>query len=95
MTFKTIITSDRAKAIAALTILTGENCDAMLPCPLSKDGAEPATHWVGSGDVPEVIGFNKEIAQATLDLYACSDVSDEENFAAMARMGLQMMAPTE
>lgn len=91
MTFKTIITTDRDKARAALNILTGENCDQMLPSGLAETSAGPATHWIGAGDVPEVIGFNLEIAMATMDLYSCSDVSDEQNFVAMARLGLVLV----
>ena len=52
---------------------------------LSADGAEPATHYIASGHLPveqaDVIALLGEV-----------DVSEEEPFAVMARLQLQMIS---
>ena len=55
---------------------------------LSADGTEPATHYIASGHLP------LEQADA-IALLAGVDVSEEDPFAVMARLGLQMVTPTE
>lgn len=88
MTFKTIITTDRPKAIAACAVLLDEDCDAMFPSGCAKTPEGPATHWISSGIMPDPGAFDLAKAQATVDLYACSDLSDDEPFAALDRLGL-------
>ena len=52
---------------------------------LSADGAEPATHYIASGHLP--------VAQAdAIALLGEVDVSEEEPFAVMARLQLQMIS---
>lgn len=92
MTFKTIITSDRDKARACCDIIIGEGQGAgMFPSGLAATPDGPATHWISSGDLGNLDLFDPAKAQALLDLFACSDVSDEENFAAMARLELVLV----
>ena len=52
---------------------------------LSADGAEPATHYIASGHIP----VEQADAIALLDGV---DVSEEEPFAVMARLQLQMIS---
>ena len=55
---------------------------------LSADGTAPATHYIASGHLP--------VDQAdAIALLAGVDVSEEEPFAVMARLGLQMVSVTE
>ena len=52
---------------------------------LSADGAEPATHYIASGHLP--------VEQAdAIALLGEVDVSEEEPFAVMARLQLQMIS---
>ena len=51
---------------------------------LSSDGTAPATHYIASGHLP--------VEQAdAIALLEGVDVSEEEPFAVMARLGLQMI----
>lgn len=51
---------------------------------LSADGTAPATHYIASGHLP--------VEQAdAIALLAGVDVSEDEPFAVMARLGLQMI----
>ena len=51
---------------------------------LSADGTAPATHYIASGHLP--------VDQAdAIALLAGVDVSEEEPFAVMGRLGLQMI----
>lgn len=52
--------------------------------PLSATGKPPATHYIASGFMPE------ELIE-TLAALPDADVSDEEPFVAMNRLGLVMM----
>lgn len=55
---------------------------------LAADGTEPATHYIASGHLP--------VEQAdAIALLEGVDVSEEEPFSIMARLGLQMVTPTE
>lgn len=51
---------------------------------LSADGTEPATHYIASGHLPQ------DQADA-IALLEGADVSEDEPFAVMARLGLQMV----
>ena len=55
---------------------------------LSADGAEPATHYIASGHLPV------EQADAIAPLEGV-DVSEDDPFAVMERLGLHMTTPTE
>lgn len=55
---------------------------------LSADGTAPATHYIASGHLP----VDQADAIALLD---GADVSKDEPFAVMARLGLQKVTPTE
>lgn len=92
MTFKTIITSDRTRARACCDILLGTGQGAeMFPSGLAAMPEGPATHWIGSGDLGQIDPFSADKVAALVDLYACCDISDEQNFTAMARMGLVLV----
>jgi hypothetical protein len=84
---------------------------AMWTTPLSPTGDEPATHYISSGYVPEefanlltdpVAVFEAATAQGvecTQDdvdaLFAAADVTEQEPFTAMARLGVQIVNPAE
>ena len=55
---------------------------------LSADGAEPATHYIASGHLP----VDQADAIALLD---GADVSEEEPFAAMGRLGLRFLSSSD
>ena len=53
---------------------------------LSADGTAPATHYIASGHLP--------VDQAdAIAMLAGADVSEEEPFSVMTRLGLQMARP--
>ena len=55
---------------------------------LSADGAEPATHYIASGHLP--------VEQAdAIALLGEVDVSEEEPFAVMARLGLRFLSSSD
>lgn len=76
---------------------------------LSADGTEPATHYISSGYIPEQFAnlltdpvgvYEAATAQgvtttqdAVDDIFANADISDEEPFSAMARLGLVIVQP--
>ena len=55
---------------------------------LSADGAAPATHYIASGHLPV------EQAEAIAQLNGV-DVSEEEPFAAMGRLGLRFLSSSD
>ena len=55
---------------------------------LSADGTAPATHYIASGHLP--------VEQAdAIALLAGVDVSEEEPFAAMGRLGLRFLSSSD
>lgn len=77
--FRTFICPD-ASVVDARVI-----CDGMFTTPLSADGSLPATHWISSGALDEALA--DQIAAV-----AEMDTSDEDPFAAMARLNLTMIS---
>ena len=55
---------------------------------LGKTIEGPITHYITSGPLPQVDGFDPVKAAALNELCSLCDVSNEENFVAMARLGL-------
>ena len=55
----------------------------------------PVTHYITSGPLPEIDGFDFDRASALHELCTICDVSDEENFVAMARLGLVIVQPPD
>jgi hypothetical protein len=96
--------ADQARAIGALF---GPGAAGMWTTALSADGALPATHYISSGciapefasmlETPEALQAGAALLAVALDLPTCAallagaDVSDEEPFAVMERLGLQMV----
>ncbi|MEN6644287.1 MAG: hypothetical protein ABFE08_17750 [Armatimonadia bacterium] len=94
-------TIDLAREICASF---GPGGAGMFITPLSADGTDPATHYISSGYIPEAFAhllddpvavYEAATAQGvicTLEeveaVLASSDISTDEPFAAMARLGL-------
>jgi hypothetical protein len=89
----------------------GKSGEGMWTTPLSSAGLYPATHYISSGFIPPEFAYLITDAQALYDiaveqgvvctleqveqLVADSDVTEEEPFAAMARLGLMMIINEE
>ena len=66
-------------------ILTADTKTDDTTTALSASGEAPSTHYIGSGFMPEdLIAKLQELPEA--------DVSDDEPFAAMGRLGLVMVS---
>lgn len=83
--FRTLIVQanqvELAREVGASYSAGGEG---MFVTPLSSTGQYPATHYISSGLIPEELDA---LLAATPD----ADISDEEPFVAMERLGLQMI----
>jgi hypothetical protein len=104
-----IVTADSAPLASAIAASFGPGGVGMWTTPLSSDGAEPASHYISSGYIPEQFAalltdpvgvYEAATAQgvtttqdAVDDIFANADISDEEPFAAMARLGLVIVQP--
>ena len=62
----------------------GAGGEGMFVTPLSSTGLYPATHYISSGLIPEEL-------DALLVTIPDIDISDEDAFAAMGRLGLQIV----
>ena len=62
----------------------GAGGEGMFVTPLSSTGQYPATHYISSGLIPEEL-------DALLATIPDIDISYEDAFAAMARLGLQIV----
>lgn len=83
----------------------------MWTTPLSANSVEPASHYISSGYIPEqfaslltdpVAVYEAAIAQGVTctlkeveEVLSSSDISEEEPFVAMGRMGLKIINPSE
>ena len=88
MAFKTIITTDQAKAQVACETLMGPEGAGMFLREVT-DGT--TSQWISSGMLPDVSAWDTEKALAVAALYGCSDVSDEAPEVAMARLSLNFV----
>lgn len=79
-----------ADVFATMIVPAADQTAAQDICPgafttgLSADGLPPATNYIASGYVPE-----EQVAEITL--LPGADVSNEDPFTAMARLGLQIV----
>jgi len=80
-----IVTADNVEQARTLAAeISGGEC--MFTAGLSPTGAEPATHYISSGSVPQ------EIVEAVADL---AEVSELQPAEAMPAAGLTMCAPSD
>ena len=87
----------------------GTGGEGMWTTPLSSTGLYPATHYISTGYIPPEFANLLTDAQALYDiaieqgvdctleqvegLIADSDITEEEPFVAMERLGLMMVSP--
>jgi hypothetical protein len=107
-----IVTADSAPLAREIAASFGPGGVGMWTTPLSSDGAEPASHYISSGYIPEqfaalltdpvavyqaVTAQGVETTQEAIDaVFANADISEEEPFSAMARLGLVIVQePTQ
>lgn len=85
---KTIIcpASAQARGQELMMIILGETGYFITGLGATSEG--PVTHYITSGPLPAVDGFDPVKAAALNELCSLCDVSDEENFVAMARLEL-------
>lgn len=102
-----IIPASLAGVVRSMTDNFGQSAALMFRTPLSPTGALPATHYISTGligemfaemmDSPEALvtgasglGISVSLQDATAILSA-ADVSNEEPFIALARLGLKLI----
>ena len=90
---KTIIcpAASQARGQELMLIILGETGYFITGLGTTSEG--PVTHYITSGPLPAVDGFDFNRALALFELCGICDVSDEENFVAMARLGLVIVQP--
>jgi hypothetical protein len=84
--------------------LAGAGGEHMWITPLSATGAAPATHYISSGHIKQEFADMMTSAQAIYEaardsvplatieaMLASSDISEDEPFSAMDRLGLKMV----
>ena len=83
--FRTLIVqSNQVELAREVGASYGAGGDGMFLTPLSATGNYPATHYISSGVIPEEL-------DALLVTVPDIDISDEEPFVAMERLGLNMI----
>ena len=83
--FKTLIVqSNQVELAREVGASYGAGGEGMFVTPLSSTGQYPATHYISSGLIPEEL-------DALLATIPDIDISDEEAFVAMERLGLKMI----
>lgn len=104
-----IVTGDSAPLAREIAGSFGSGGEGMWITPLSANGEEPASHYISSGYIPEQFaslltdaaavhqaavaqGVSCTLAEVEAVL-ATSDISEDEPFAAMGRLGLQIVNP--
>ena len=95
MSQKTIICPAFAQARGQELMLTILGETGYFITGLGATAEGPITHYITSGPLPQVDGFDPVKAAALNELCSICDVSDEENFVAMARLGLVIVQPVE
>lgn len=104
-----IVTAEIAPLVAQLTeALAGPAGAGMFTTPLSATGLEPATHYISSGMIEDTFTTPLESAEALFEagqgmisfeqaqaVIESSDISDEEAYAAMSRLGLKLVQVNE
>lgn len=102
-----VVAAQAAQAATVCAQLAGPSAQGMFTTPLSADGATPATHYISAGEIEEsfaafladpavmyALCVDNSVAltlQDCTDLLAGFDVSSENAYEAMARLGLQML----
>jgi hypothetical protein len=104
-----IVTADSAPLAREIAASFGPGGAGMWTTPLSATGAEPATNYISSGYIPEEFanlltdplavyeaatanGVDTSL-EAVEEVFETSDITEEEPFAAMARLGLTIVQP--
>lgn len=83
--FKTLVVqANQVELAREVGASYGAGGEGMFVTPLSSTGQYPATHYISSG-------FILEELDALLATIPDIDISDEEPFVAMERLGLQMI----
>ena len=83
--FRTLIVqSNQVELAREVGASYGAGGEGMFVTPLSANGQYPSTHYVSSGLIPEEL-------DALLVTIPDIDISDEDAFTAMARLGLKMI----
>lgn len=83
--FKTLVVqANQVELAREVGASYGAGGEGMFLTPLSATGNYPATHYISSGVIPEEL-------DALLVTVPDIDISDEEPFIAMERLGLQMI----
>ena len=83
--FKTLVVqANQVELAREVGASYGAGGDGMFLTPLSATGNYPATHYISSGVIPEEL-------DALLVTVPDIDISDEEPFVAMERLGLNMI----
>ena len=102
-----IINASIAEQARALADQLSPSAQGMWTTPLSATGSYPATHYISTGMIGVEFASMLESAQGLVDgaaqlgvtidlataeyLLSNADISDEEPFIAMARLGLKMI----
>ena len=83
--FRTLIVqADQVELAREVGASYGAGGEGMFVTPLSSTGLYPATHYISSGLIPEEL-------DALLATIPDIDISDDDAFVAMGRLGLQMI----
>lgn len=83
--FKTLIVqANQVELAREVGASYGAGGEGMFVTPLSSTGQYPATHYISSGYIPEDL-------ETLLTTIPDIDISDEDAFTAMARLGLQIV----
>ena len=104
-----IVTADSAPLAREIAASFGPGGEGMWVTPLSADGQDPASHYISSGYIPEQFAslltdatavYQAAVVQGVIctlaeveAVLATSDISEDEPFAAMARLGLMIINP--
>ena len=104
-----IVTADSAPLAREIAASFGPGGARMWTTPLSSDGTDPASHYISSGYIPEqfanlltdpVAVYEIAIAQGVIctqddvdAIFANADISTDEPFEAMGRLGLKIVQP--
>lgn len=82
-----IVTADSAPLAREIAGSFSPGGSGEFTTPLSADGLEPVSHYISSGYMPEQFVIEIEAVLAT------ADISEDDPFAAMERLGLMIVNP--